>query len=83
MSDTEIGIIVAPETIVTESTGLRRWSPVFDALVVDKRRDNGRRIKCVVKNEIVAEFDLSEQEAMHLASLIFDIDSAEKRGPSV
>jgi hypothetical protein len=72
MSDTESGIIVAPGKLVAETNGLRQWGAVFDALIVDPQTSNGKRIQILVKSEIVADFELSEQDAKHLAALVFD-----------
>ena len=66
MSDTEIGITVAPNVLVTEPTGLQRWAPVFNFIIVEQRPNNGRRLRVVVADQLVAQFDLNELEAKHL-----------------
>ena len=72
MSETEIGIITAsPNALVLAPTGVQRWAPVFDSIVIDERPDGGRILRILVADQTAAQFDLSAREARHLAGLLF------------
>jgi hypothetical protein len=81
MSDTETGIIVPPNVLVAEPTGLQRWAPVYDSVIIERRPNNGRNLRVVKGDHTVAQFELNEREARHLSSLFFDPASAEIPAP--
>jgi hypothetical protein len=72
-----------PYAFFVEPTGLGRWNPVYDSITVLARPDNRRLLHVRVAYEVVANFELTAEEAAHLAALLSDAPAVAAPGKSV
>lgn len=59
-----------PHQCIAESDGITKWRPLIDGLRVSPLRDGGRRLEVEIGGLAKARFDLSAEQATHLANLI-------------
>jgi hypothetical protein len=71
MSDAENGNMNVPPQDRFYSTveGVTAWRPVFDAIIVREARGGAKRV-IVRRDDVVADFLLSGEQAAHLAALL-------------
>ncbi|HEV7909509.1 MAG TPA: hypothetical protein VGP28_00075 [Methylocella sp.] len=75
MSDTEKGIIPKPHQLVVEPSGVTRWSPMFDSIVIEPLPQGGKRVRVTIKNDNEVYFDLTEEQITHLVALLVSSSS--------
>lgn len=59
--------IPPPYVVFADSTGVRSWSPIYDAITVEPLSQGEQFVKITVKDEVVATFRLSAAAAAALA----------------
>jgi hypothetical protein len=80
MSDTEI--IPKPHQLVTDHSGVMRWSPLFDSIRIEPWPQGGKRISVTIKSDNAADFDLTDEQITHLVALLVSPSNDGTASPS-